>query len=33
MKDGKKVNLLCIVDRNYEWSVVALDRIRDFKGI
>ena len=32
-KDGKKVNVLCIVDRNHERSVVALDHFRDFKGI
>ena len=32
-KDGKKVNVLCIVDRNHERSVVVLDHIRNFKGI
>ena len=28
-KDGKKVDVLCIVDQNYEWSVVALDHLDD----
>ena len=32
-KDGKKMNLLCIVDRNHKRSVVALDHFRSFKGI
>ena len=32
-KDGKKVNVLCIVDRNYERSVVVLDHFRNFKGM
>ena len=32
-KDGKKVNVLCIVDRNHERSVVVLDHFRKFKGI
>ena len=32
-KDGKKVNVLCIVDQNHERSVVALDHFRNFKGI
>ena len=32
-KDGKKVNVLYIVDRNYERYVVALDHFRNFKGI
>ena len=32
-KDGKKVNVLCIVDRNDERSVVQLDHFRNFKGI
>ena len=31
MKGGKQVNVLCIVDRNRERSVVVLDR--SFKGI
>ena len=31
MKDGKKVNVLCIVDRNDERSVVVLDHFRNFK--
>ena len=29
----KKVNVLCIVDRNHERSVVVLDHFRNFKGI
>ena len=33
MKDGKKVSVLCIVDRNHERSGVALDHFRNFKGI
>ena len=32
-KDGKKVNVLCIVDRNYERSVAIIDHFRNFKGI
>ena len=32
-KDGKKVDVLCIVDRNHERCVVALDNFRNFKGI
>ena len=32
-KDGKKVNILCIIDQNNERSVVALDHFRSFKGI
>ena len=32
-KDGKKVSVLCIVDRNHERSVVLLDHFRNFKGI
>ena len=32
-KDGEKVNVLCIVDRNHERCVVLLDHFRDFKGI
>ena len=32
-KDGKKVNVLCIVDQNHERSVVVLDHFRNFKGI
>ena len=31
LKDGKKVNVLCIVDRNHERSVVVLDHFRNFK--
>ena len=30
---GKKVNVLCIVDRNHERSVVVLDHFRNFKGM
>ena len=30
---GKKVNVLCIVDRNHERSVVVLDHFKNFKGI
>ena len=33
MKEGKKVNVLCIFDRNHRRSVVALDHFRNFKGI
>ena len=33
MKDGKKVNVLCIVDRNHERSVVVIDHFRSFKSI
>ena len=33
MKDGKKMNVLCIVERNHEKSMVVLDRFRNFKGI
>ena len=32
-KDGKKVNVLCIVDQNHERPVVVLDHFRNFKGI
>ena len=32
-KDGKKVNVLCIVDQNHERTVVVLDHFRNFKGI
>ena len=32
-KDGKKVNVLCVVDRNHERPVVVLDHFRNFKGI
>ena len=32
-KDGKKVNVLCIVDRSHARSVVAVDHFRNFKGI
>ena len=33
MEDGKKVSVLCIVDRNHERSGVALDHFRNSKGI
>ena len=33
MNDGKKMNVLCIVDQNHERSVVVPDYFRDFKGI
>ena len=33
MKDGKKVNVLCIVDQNHERSVFVLDHFRNFKDI
>ena len=33
MRDGKNVNVLCIVDQNHERSTVVLDHFRDFKGI
>ena len=33
MKDGKKVNVLGIVDRNHGRSVVVLDHFKNFKGI
>ena len=33
-KDGKKVNILCIVDQNHERSVVVvLDYFRNYKDI
>ena len=32
-KNEKKVNVLCIIDQNYERSVVALNHFRNFKGI
>ena len=32
-KGGKKLNVLYIVDRNHERSVVALNHFRNFKGI
>ena len=32
-KDGKKVNILCIVDRNHERHVVVLDHFSKFEGI
>ena len=32
-KDGKKVNLICIVDQNHGRSVVMLDHFRNSKGI
>ena len=28
-KDGRKVNLLCIVDRNHQRSMVAVDHFRN----
>ena len=33
VKDGKKVNVLCIIDQNHDRSVVALDHFRNFTGI
>ena len=33
MKDGNKVNVLCIFDRHHERSVVVLDQFSNFKGI
>ena len=30
---GKKMNILCILDRNHERSVFVLDHFRKFKGI
>ena len=32
-KDGRKVNVLCIVDRNHQRSMVVVDYSRNFKGI
>ena len=32
-KDGKKVNVLCLVDRNHQRSMVAVHHSRNFKGI
>ena len=32
-KDGKKVNVFGIVDRNHERSVFVLDHFRSFQGI
>ena len=32
-KDGKKVNVLDIVDRNHQRSVIVVDHSRNFKGI
>ena len=32
-KDGKRMNILCIVDRNHERFVVLLDHFKNFKGI
>ena len=32
-KNEKKVNVLCIIDQNYERSVVVLNYFRNFKGI
>ena len=31
-KDGKKVNVLYIVDRNHQRSVIVVDHSRNFKG-
>ena len=33
VKDGRKVNVLCIIDQNYDKSVVVLDHFRNFTGI
>ena len=33
MKDGKKVNVICVVDPNHERSVTVLDHFRNCKGI
>ena len=32
-KDGKKVYVVCMIDRNRKRSVVVLDHFRNFKGI
>ena len=32
-KDGKKGNVLCIVDQNHESAVFLLDYFRNFKDI
>ena len=32
-KDGKKVNVLCIIGQNHERSVVVPDHFRNFKSI
>ena len=32
-QDGKKVNVLYIVDQNHQGSVVVVDHSRKFKGI
>ena len=32
-KNGKKVNVLCIVDQNYERSVVVLNHFRNFNHL
>ena len=32
-KDGKKVNVLCIIDQNHDKSVVVLDHFGNFTGI
>ena len=32
-KDGKKVNVLYIVDRSHQRSVIIVDHSRNFKGI
>ena len=32
-KDGRKVNVLCIVDRNHQRSMVVVDHSRNFKGV
>ena len=33
MKDGEKVNVICIVDQNHEKSVVVLVHFGNFKGV
>ena len=33
MKDGKKVNELCIADRNHERPMDFLDQFSNFKGM
>ena len=32
-KDGKRMNILCIVDQNHERFVVLLDHFKSFKDI
>ena len=31
-KDGRKVNVLCIIDQNHQRSMVVVDHSRNFKG-